>query len=69
MLILEGSLLVWLQSQKHLIPFCKLTFRATLICLLLHAILCHDQVLFKGTRNILSNYKCLVNCLDLQGTR
>jgi hypothetical protein len=38
MLDLEGSFLIWLQSQKHLIPFCKLTFRVTLIYLLLHAI-------------------------------
>jgi hypothetical protein len=38
MLGLEGILLVRLQAKKHLIPFFKLTFRATLICLLLHAI-------------------------------
>jgi hypothetical protein len=50
MLFLEGSLLVRLQSKKHLIPFCKLTFRAILIFLLLHVILCHEQILFEGKR-------------------
>ena len=69
LLSLEGSLLIRLQLQKHLIPFYKLTFGATLICLLLHSILGHDQVLFKVMKNILSDYKCLVNRLDLQGTQ
>ena len=31
-------------------PLLQIDVRVTLICLLLHSILCHDQVLFKGTK-------------------
>jgi hypothetical protein len=46
---LEGILLIRLHLKKHLVPFNKLTFGATLIYLLLHAIMSHDQILFEGT--------------------
>jgi hypothetical protein len=68
MVILEGIFLVRLQSKKHLIPFYKLMFRVPLICLLVHAILGHEQILFEGMKNIFSNYKRLVNRLDLRDT-
>jgi hypothetical protein len=66
MFSLKGSLFIRLQWKKHLISFNKLTFRATLIFLLLHAILGHDQILFEGMENILSNCKCLVNRLTFE---
>jgi hypothetical protein len=68
MVSLEGIFLVRLQSKKHLILFYKLTFIATLICLLLHVIMGDDQILFEGKENSLSNCKRLVNCLDLKDT-
>jgi hypothetical protein len=49
MVILEGIFFISLQSKKHLVSFCKLTFRAMLICMFLHVILGHDQILFEGT--------------------
>jgi hypothetical protein len=68
MVSLEAILLVRLQSNKHLIPFCKLTFRETLIYLFLHAIMVHDQILFEGMENSLSNCKRFVHHLDLRDT-
>jgi succinate dehydrogenase hydrophobic anchor subunit len=61
---LEGIFLVRLQLKKHSIPFCKLVFKVTLICLLLHAIMGHDQILFEGTKNSLSRH--LVNMRELK---
>jgi hypothetical protein len=68
MVSLEGIFLVRLQLKKHLISFYKLTFRATLIYLLLHAIMGHEKILFEGMDNSISNCKYLVNCLDLRHT-
>jgi hypothetical protein len=50
MVDLEGIFLVRLQSKKHLIPLCKLTFRVTLIYLLLHVILGHNQISLRVRR-------------------
>jgi hypothetical protein len=65
MVNLKGSFLISLQSKKHMVSFNKLIFRVTLIFLLLHAILGHDQILIEGMENTLLNYKHLVNLLDL----
>nr|KUM45115.1 hypothetical protein ABT39_MTgene4049 [Picea glauca] len=46
----EGSLLIPLRTKKHLVPFRKLTFQMTMICLLLHAILSHDQISLRVRR-------------------
>jgi hypothetical protein len=48
MIYLEGSFLIWLEMKKHMIPFNKMVFGMTLISLLLHAIMIHDQILFEG---------------------
>jgi hypothetical protein len=51
--------------KKHMAPFSELAFRMTLIDLLLHVILSHDQFLFEGTENVSSDYKGVVDILDL----
>ena len=65
MLGLEGSLHVWLQTEKHLVPFNKLTFRTALIYLFLHAVLSHDQILFESTENGHGDCKIAVNLMNL----
>jgi hypothetical protein len=65
----ESSLLVWLEVEKHLIPFRKLTFRMTLIFLLLDVILSHYQIVFEITENDHAYGKIVVNLLNLGDTR
>jgi len=48
MIFFEGSLVIWLEMKKHLIPFNKMAFITKLISLLLHEILSHDHILFEG---------------------
>ena len=43
----------------------KLTIKMTLIFLLLHAVLSHDQILFDIMENGHVNYKIVVNLLNL----
>ena len=37
--------------KKHLLPFRKLTFIMTLICLFLHVVMSHDKILFESMEN------------------
>jgi ABC-type siderophore export system fused ATPase/permease subunit len=68
MVNLEGIFLIRLQSKKYLVSFKKLMFKVTMIYMVLHAILDHDQILFKGTKNRLLSYKHLAHHLDLRDT-
>jgi hypothetical protein len=50
-------MLIGLYIKKYLVPFNKLSFEMTLICMFLHAILSHGQIGFDGAKISLENYK------------
>jgi hypothetical protein len=52
-----------------MVPFKKLTFRMTLIVLLLHAVLSHEIFFFESTYNGHVDCKIEVNLLNLRDTR
>jgi hypothetical protein len=51
--------------KKHLPPFNKLTFKMTLIFLLLHMNLSHEIFFFEVMENGSSNCKCSIDVLNL----
>jgi hypothetical protein len=53
--------------EKHLVPFSKVTFKMTLVFLLLHAILIHDKILFESMENGHANYEIGFNLLECIG--
>ena len=57
-----------MEVEKHLIPFSKLTFRTTLVYLLIHVILSHGQILFESTENVHADAKIAVNFLNFGDT-
>jgi hypothetical protein len=54
--------------EKHLVPFNKLTFRTTLICMLLHVVLVHDQIFIESIENVHAECNIVVNLLNLGDT-
>jgi hypothetical protein len=53
--------------EKHLVPFNELMFKKTLICMLLHVVLIHEQILFESTKNGHADCKIVLNLLTCMG--
>ena len=64
-LIFEQFLLVWLESEKHMITFLENPFGVLLVNLLLHRILGYVEVFLKSHEGSFPTLQQLVNILDL----